>query len=594
MGKFTQADVEIKAKDETAKGVQSAKKQVGGLTKAVKAYGAEMAAVYLAVRKAYKIVKDLTQAWGVQEIAIIEMNNALKNTGIFTPMLSAELQDLASRLQSTTTFGDELTLSAIGMLQSLGELDEEMLKRAIPAVQDLAASLFKGDMITASSMFAKVVGSSTNSLSRYGIEIDMTGTKAEKFEELMVKVNAKFGGRSAELADSYTGKTKQLGNAYGDLKEAMGHVMANQMEPAIPLMMEITTQLTDWINKKIALKEAYENIKIPMQDANDQTRIEILQSKQLVAINTLRILLANTQDAQYTVMGFDLKKLNEERDREISRLQAIISGSELEVKTLMNLIAARDVEIRQEEERKKKKKETKIALEELIVSTDEWANTIIWTGQALDDYIEMCDSMRESQKWLNEKLKEGEKDLTDYAAAMLRVQENAVLMEGKQEAVKNMIEEQNKAIEEQKEAVEALTADFIGFADAIDPIGNMLKEMAKQGFSTVLRAIGEQMMAMAALFFSTGQFAKAALSLAGGLAAIVASNYIKSLAKGGIVTQPTLALIGESGPEAVVPLGKGGGIGTTINVYVQGSIQTEKDLAQSIAREIGRQEYKVT
>jgi len=594
MGKFTQADVEIKAKDETAKGVQSAKKQVGGLTKAVKAYGAEMAAVYLAVRKAYKIVKDLTQAWGVQEIAIIEMNNALKNTGIFTPMLSAELQDLASRLQSTTTFGDELTLSAIGMLQSLGELDEEMLKRAIPAVQDLAASLFKGDMITASSMFAKVVGSSTNSLSRYGIEIDMTGTKAEKFEELMVKVNAKFGGRSAELADSYTGKTKQLGNAYGDLKEAMGHVMANQMEPAIPLMMEITTQLTDWINKKIALKEAYENIKIPMQDANDQTRIEILQSKQLVAINTLRILLANTQDAQYTVMGFDLKKLNEERDREISRLQAIISGSELEVKTLMNLIAARDVEIRQEEERKKKKKETKIALEELIVSTDEWANTIIWTGQALDDYIEMCDSMRESQKWLNEKLKEGEKDLTDYAAAMLRVQENAVLMEGKQEAVKNMIEEQNKAIEEQKEAVEALTADFIGFADAIDPIGNMLKEMAKQGFSTVLRAIGEQMMAMAATFFLTAQYAKAALSLAGGLAAIVASNYIKSLAKGGIVTQPTLALVGESGPEAIVPLGKGGGIGTTVIVNVYGSVQTEKDLAQTIAREIGRQGYSVT
>jgi len=594
MGKFTQADVEIKAKDQTKAGVASAKKGVGGLTKAVKAYGAEMAAVYLAVRKAYKIIQDLTQVYGKQEIAIIEMNNALKNTGLFTPTLSNELQDLAKYLQSTTTYGDELTLSAIAMLQSLGELDEEMLKRAIPAVQDLATSLFKGDMNTAASMFAKVVGSSTNALSRYGIEIDMTKSKTEKFEEIMTKVNAKFGGRSAELANSYTGKMKQLGNAYGDLKEAMGHVMANQMEPAIPLMMEITTQLTDWINKKIALKEAYEDIKIPMQDANDQTRIEILQSKQLIAIDTLRILLANTQNAQYTVMGFDLKKLNEQRDREISRLQAIISGSELEIKTLMNLIAARDAEMRQEEERKKKKKETKIALDELIVSTDEWANTIIWTGQALDDYIEMCDSMRESQKWLNGEIEEGEKDLTDYASAMLRVQENAVLMEGKQEAVKNIIEEQNRAIEEQKEAVEALTADFIGFADAIDPIGNMLKEMAKQGFSTVLRAIGEQMMAMAALFFSTGQFAKAALSLAGGLAAIVASNYIKSLAKGGIVTQPTLALIGESGPEAVVPLGKGGGIGTTINVYVQGSIQTEKDLAQSIAREIGRQEYKVT
>lgn len=44
---------------------------------------------------------------------------------------------------------------------------------------------------------------------------------------------------------------------------------------------------------------------------------------------------------------------------------------------------------------------------------------------------------------------------------------------------------------------------------------------------------------------------------------------IPHLAKGGIVNRPTLALIGESGPEAVVPLG-GGGMGSnyTINVHV--------------------------
>jgi hypothetical protein len=36
---------------------------------------------------------------------------------------------------------------------------------------------------------------------------------------------------------------------------------------------------------------------------------------------------------------------------------------------------------------------------------------------------------------------------------------------------------------------------------------------------------------------------------------------IPKLAQGGIVTSPTLALIGEAGPEAVVPLGRGGGVG---------------------------------
>jgi hypothetical protein len=42
---------------------------------------------------------------------------------------------------------------------------------------------------------------------------------------------------------------------------------------------------------------------------------------------------------------------------------------------------------------------------------------------------------------------------------------------------------------------------------------------------------------------------------------------IPKLADGGIVTGPTLALIGEAGPEAVVPLDRAGGMGgVTINV----------------------------
>jgi hypothetical protein len=53
---------------------------------------------------------------------------------------------------------------------------------------------------------------------------------------------------------------------------------------------------------------------------------------------------------------------------------------------------------------------------------------------------------------------------------------------------------------------------------------------------------------------------------------IEAGAGIPALADGGIVTRPTLALIGEAGPEAVVPLsgrGGGGGFGgdTTINIY---------------------------
>ncbi len=45
-----------------------------------------------------------------------------------------------------------------------------------------------------------------------------------------------------------------------------------------------------------------------------------------------------------------------------------------------------------------------------------------------------------------------------------------------------------------------------------------------------------------------------------------ASGQVTPFASGGIVTSPTMAMIGEAGPEAVVPLGKGLGSSLTINV----------------------------
>jgi hypothetical protein len=57
---------------------------------------------------------------------------------------------------------------------------------------------------------------------------------------------------------------------------------------------------------------------------------------------------------------------------------------------------------------------------------------------------------------------------------------------------------------------------------------------------------------------------------------------IPKMADGGIVNQPTLALIGEAGSEAVVPLDRMGGMGTTVNVNVAGSVISEGELQSVI------------
>jgi hypothetical protein len=60
---------------------------------------------------------------------------------------------------------------------------------------------------------------------------------------------------------------------------------------------------------------------------------------------------------------------------------------------------------------------------------------------------------------------------------------------------------------------------------------------------------------------------------------------IPGFADGGIVTRPTLAMVGEKGPEAIVPLGRGGGVGG-VTVNVTGGLATSAEIGQAVVNSI--------
>ena len=85
---------------------------------------------------------------------------------------------------------------------------------------------------------------------------------------------------------------------------------------------------------------------------------------------------------------------------------------------------------------------------------------------------------------------------------------------------------------------------------------------------------GDTARQMPSLFTSTGELT--------GRGKRVLPNDLFPMAEGGIVTKPTAALIGEAGSEAVIPLDKMGGFGTTVNVNVAGSVISEGQLQSVI------------
>ena len=61
---------------------------------------------------------------------------------------------------------------------------------------------------------------------------------------------------------------------------------------------------------------------------------------------------------------------------------------------------------------------------------------------------------------------------------------------------------------------------------------------------------------------------------------------IPAMANGGIVTGPTLALIGEAGPEAVVPLSQMGKMGGGVTVNVTGGLATGPEIGEAVVNAI--------
>ena len=58
--------------------------------------------------------------------------------------------------------------------------------------------------------------------------------------------------------------------------------------------------------------------------------------------------------------------------------------------------------------------------------------------------------------------------------------------------------------------------------------------------------------------------------------------------EGGIVTRPTLAMVGEGGAEAIIPLSRAGGIGGGITINLTGDFYTTTEVAERFGNEIAR------
>jgi len=196
-------------------GINGAKGSLGGFQNSIKLLGPAIAGAF-SVNAIKNFTQKALQAYNVQAQAENQLLVALKGREDAQQGLIQQAQ----ALQKLTLFGDEETIRAQALIAAFVK-EEDQIKKVIPLVQDLAAA--KGmDLAGAADLVSKTLGSSTNALSRYGIQVEGAVGSSERLESLMLGLNEAFGGQAEAAAKVGTGPLTQLKNVFGDLTEEIG------------------------------------------------------------------------------------------------------------------------------------------------------------------------------------------------------------------------------------------------------------------------------------------------------------------------------------------------------------------------------------
>tara|TARA_R110002096_G_scaffold226656_1_gene415974 strand:+ start:3150 stop:4745 length:1596 start_codon:yes stop_codon:yes gene_type:complete len=207
----------IKVKETGAKKADTNVKGLNRSLGSLKSSAMMAAGAFLGAGALIAGIKGAVNAFGEQELAEKKLEASLGKT-------SQALLNQAAALQQVSVFGDETIIAAQAMIAAFVK-DEDQIKLATQATLDLAAA--KGmDLVTAADLVSKTLGSSTNAMSRYGIEVKGAVGSSERLASLTENVGKTFGGQALAQSQTMTGSITQMNNAVGDAAESIGELLA--------------------------------------------------------------------------------------------------------------------------------------------------------------------------------------------------------------------------------------------------------------------------------------------------------------------------------------------------------------------------------
>jgi len=642
MAKTRAIEVPIVGRDETRKATESAKRNIGRLTQTIKSYYGEILAITGGIYGLIRATSSLVDAYKQQQVAESKLITTFISTGRYTAEAITKAKNLASEWQSLAGVSDDMVINAQAILATFTKISTDTFPEAIEAAlnmsktfgQDLQQSIIQ----LGTALNDPIMG--VGRLRRIGISFSEEQKELIKqFMEqndlmsaqrvILDELETELGGVARAYGQTVAGEIDKVREQFDELKESLGEMLVEG--GVLPAFLEMATAIVDKLSQwaqKLGLitgesnkymemnKQQLESLIRLNDERLDQVAKEILEQEKIIE-STKGLIRVHPRAKRL------LQELNEEWTRLVQEQYKARQALELitnrerkatQQRQKLNQVVKEGIETLSEEQIAQinsakqwqvtldkitamnaaetlwaRDKTAKQKSDELKESLYEQATAYKYLSLAIDQYYKQNkQDLVWSQK---EVVTESNKVVDAYSVYLDQINRiNRTNIDYKN-TTDMVLEEHEKMKEETRMVADAMSSYWGDFWTAIGESTwkgvESIREALKQMISSLMQAMGKLMMLRALEALATGNYAEAAMLAFGSAGMFVGSGMVKGMAEGGIVTKPTLALIGEREPEAVVPLKKFGGI--TVNVY--GSVMTEKDLTQTIIREAKRQGF---
>lgn len=261
--------VQVDILTETRKSQTNLKQLVAGFVTAQAAW----AAAQKVLQKTVQFMQESVQLAKAQEEAETKLAGVLRATGEAAGFNAGELKEMASGLQSVTTYGDEAILGMQSVLLTFKGLQGEAFERTQELALDLSAT-FGQDLKSSAIQLGKALEDPKRGLtSLRRIGVSFTGEQEKLIKSLvdageaakaqgiiLDTLEGQVGGVAREMAETTSGSITQMQNAMGDLKEEIGFVITEAFGPLAKIIKRNAEINAEYLRSLRELEQMFEEI----------------------------------------------------------------------------------------------------------------------------------------------------------------------------------------------------------------------------------------------------------------------------------------------------------------------------------------------